>query len=92
MVNEEDVERRVLERMQKLWIDDNRNRDMETYREEARLIVATEDTLETTLLPIEPPKPEPAEIMENLGEFPTLTDQHEGEAFPSRELIPKENL
>jgi hypothetical protein len=87
-VDDADVERRILERMQKLWIDDDRNRDVETYREEARLIVATEDTQETTLKPVEPPKPEPAEIVENLGEFPTLTDQREGEAFPSRELIP----
>jgi hypothetical protein len=87
-VDEEAIERRILERMQKLWSEDDRDRDMETYREEARLIVATEDTHETTLKSVEPPKPEPAEIVENLGEFPTLTDQHEGEAFPSRDLIP----
>jgi hypothetical protein len=87
-VDEEAIERRILERMQKLWIEDDRNRDMETYREEARLIVATEDTQKTMLKSAEPPRPEPAEIVENLGEFPTLTDQHEGEAFPSRDLIP----
>lgn len=88
-VNEVEIEQRILERMRKLWIEDDRRRDMETYREEARLIVATEDTLETTLLPIEEPKPEPTEIVKNLGEFPTMTDQHEGEAFPSRDFIPE---
>ena len=88
MVNQDDIERRILERMQKLWIEDDRNRDMETYREEARLIIATEDTLETTLIPVQEAKPEPIEPVRNLGEFPTMTDQHEGEAFPSREFIP----
>jgi hypothetical protein len=61
MANEEDIERRILERMQKLWVEDNRKRDVETYREEARLIIATEDTHETTLMPVEEPKPEPVE-------------------------------
>ncbi len=87
--DEADINRRIEQRMQSLWRGAGKIGSVEDYREQARLIVATEDTQHTTLVPAEPPGPEPTEPMRNLGEFPTLTDQDEGEAFPSREFIPK---
>lgn len=59
------------------------------FREQAQMIVAVEDGQESTLLPIDPPDAEPAEVLENLGEFPILTDQDEGKAFPSHDFIPE---
>lgn len=88
-VDEDEVNRRIEERMRALWRGTGKIGSVEDYREQARLIVATEDSQEATLLPPEPPGPEPTEPVRNLGEFPTLADQDEGEAFPSREFIPR---
>jgi hypothetical protein len=42
------------------------------------------------LVPAQAPTAEEAEVVENLGEFPTMTDQGEGLAFPAREHIPED--
>jgi hypothetical protein len=88
MVDNSDIERRIRERMERLWRENGEQGDSEAFRAQARLLVAIEDTQESTLRPVEEPAPEPAEPVRNLGEFPTTTDQDEGEAFPSREFIP----
>lgn len=86
-----EIEDRIRKRMMKLWRENGEQGDPEAFREQARLIVALEDTQDTTLLPVEQPDVEEAETVRNLGEFPATTDQDEGEAFPSREFIPKKS-
>jgi hypothetical protein len=63
-------------------------------------LVAIEENFRATLLPNpaaeveEFPYPEPVEessLQENLGEFPTLTDQGEEETFPERSHVEEAN-
>ncbi len=89
-IDEAEIERRIAARMQKLWHEAGCHGRAEDFREQARMIVAVEDSQDTALLPIEPPGAEPAGPVRNLGEFPTMTDQGEGEAFPDRAFIPEE--
>ena len=89
-VDEQEIERRIAARAHRLWIDHGRPAGGEAaFREEARMIVAMEDSQESMLKPVHADNVEPAEVMENLGEFPTTTDQGEGQAFPSRDNIPE---
>jgi hypothetical protein len=80
-------ERRVQDRADLLWRaagspDGPRN----IFIEEARELLALEEVEPPTLDPRRAARPvvEEAAIQENLGEFPTLTDQGEEETYPHR--------
>ena len=88
-MSERDINSRIETLIDELWEAAGKEGDRERFREEARLAVAAKDTQETTLLPIEQTDAEPADLVRNLGEFPTMTDQGEGEAFPSPDFIPE---
>ena len=87
-------ERRIRARARRLWEQDGRPRGrLDEYLERARELQAIEDNPQAGLLPnpmtlhhgtIEPAEPvEEAELMENLGEFPSrLTDQGDRSAVP----------
>jgi hypothetical protein len=79
MVDDLKLEQRIRERAFKIWIDEGQpeGRDKEHW-DLAKFAIAQEDGLATSLLPPEPPKPEPIEALINQGEFPTLVDQGEG--------------
>ena len=81
MTDDEELERRIRERAYQIWLAEGKpqGRDKQHW-ELARMALAEKDGLESTLLPPEPPKPEPIEAITNQGEFPTLVDQ--GEASP----------
>jgi hypothetical protein len=81
--NDKDINRRIRERAHQLWEPEGRPQGRsEHHWEQARMIVALEDTQDTMLLPVEPPGPEPIEAVTNQGEFPTLTDQGEEQPYP----------
>ena len=82
MTNEQDdaIERRIRERAYKIWIDEGQpeGKDKEHW-EVAKLAIAEQDGLASTLKRPDLPQPEPIEAVRNQGEFPTLTDQGEGQ-------------
>ena len=83
MPDEAQIERRIKERARHLWqAAGSPPGGPEEYTDEAREIVAIEDAQDVTLQPAAPPRPEEAKVMENLGEFRTLTDQGEERTFP----------
>jgi hypothetical protein len=91
MVDQQDVERRIRERAHQIWVDSGQPEGQaEAHWELARLAIAQEDAQATMLVPAQAPTAEEAEVVENLGEFPTMTDQGEGPAFPAREHIPED--
>lgn len=75
-----DTEADIRATAKRLWEEDGRpeGRD-EVYRDLATEIVAQKENYLATTRPIEDTleTEEPAEVLENLGEFPTLTDQGE---------------
>ena len=88
-----DVEARVRERARRLWQEEGCREPLgERHFDMARELVAIEDNqkLATKPLPREGAtgpsgEPiEPAEAVENLGEFPTITDQGEYSYPPRR--------
>lgn len=88
MTEDEDaaLERRIREKARRLWEAEGRPHGREeSFRDQAKEMVAIEDAHETALKPIpeagEPVEPEIA--VENQGEFPDLTDQGEQIAEPS---------
>jgi hypothetical protein len=77
-----DTETRIQQTARRLWEADGRPEGREEiYRDLATEIVAQKETYLSTTLPVDETleTEEPAEILENLGEFPTLTDQSEME-------------
>jgi hypothetical protein len=91
MVDQQDVERRIRERAHQIWMDSGQPEGQaEAHWELARLAIAQEDAQASMLVPAQAPPAEQAEVVENLGEFPTMTDQGEGPAFPAREHIPED--
>lgn len=83
MANEEELNRRIRDRAYQIWLDEGMPEGRaEDHWELARLAIAHEDGQEATLVPVEKPLPEPAAVMDNLGEFPTLTDQGEEQTHP----------
>jgi hypothetical protein len=89
----DDYEERVRKRAYRIWIDEGCPEGREKLHwEMARELVAIEENYEATLQPApaageetssgEPV--EPIEAVENLGEFPTLTDQGEERTHPGR--------
>ncbi|MGD9740588.1 MAG: hypothetical protein AB7O56_03200 [Bauldia sp.] len=76
-----DRQQRVTERAEKLWREaGSPAQGPNAYRDLASELIAIEDNQHLTLKPVHQPGPygepvEPAEPVENLGEFPTLTDE-----------------
>jgi hypothetical protein len=87
-----DFEERVRERARRLWQDEGCREPLgDRHLDMARELIAIEDNQKRTTKPIpregatgpsgEPI--EPIEAVENLGEFPTITDQGEA-SYPGR--------
>jgi Protein of unknown function (DUF2934) len=87
-----DFEERVRERAHRLWEEEGRREPLgERHLDLARELIAIEDNQKLATKPIpregatgpsgEPI--EPIEAVENLGEFPTITDQGES-SYPHR--------
>lgn len=86
MPDDTTLDARIRERAHKIWLDEGRPHGREQQHWElARLAVAQEDALASTLRPAQPPAPaEPVEAVANQAEFPTLTDQGEAQQVPER--------
>jgi hypothetical protein len=81
-----DIEQRIRERAYRIWLDEGCPEGRElVHWDMATELVAIEDGQRSTLKPIEKSlgplgEPiEPVEAVRNAGEFPTLTDQGEGQ-------------
>jgi hypothetical protein len=81
----DDREQRIRENAYSLWLEEGRPEGRANdHWALAELIYAQEIGQPDMLKPVQEPIPEPAELMENLGEFPTLTDQGDEQTYPSR--------
>jgi hypothetical protein len=83
----DDLEERVRKRAQRLLRQEGASEDrIAEYLDKARELVAIEDnqSLATKPATANLDDVEPVEAVENAGEFPTLTDQGEGEQVPRR--------
>ena len=87
-----DREQRIRERAYQIWLEEGqpKGRD-QAHWDMASELVAIEDNQDLATKPIHAPEQgdqgepvEPLEAVENAGEFPTLTDQGEEKANPSR--------
>jgi hypothetical protein len=84
----ENLDERIRRRAHKLWEENGQRKGRaEDYRDLARQLIAIEDGQDSTLQKTENTGPygEPLEesaIQDNLGEFPTETDQGEDETYP----------
>ena len=85
----EDFDQRVRERAYRLWVEEGCPEGRsDVHWDRARELVAIEDNHKLATKPVgraasgEPV--EPIEAVENAGEFPTMTDQGEGQAAPKR--------
>ena len=78
------LEQRIRARAHQIWEQEGRPQGRERdHWEKARILVSIEDD-KSSLKPVEPERPEPAQMMENLGEFPSaLTDDGDRQQFPS---------
>ena len=78
------LEQRIRARAHQIWEQEGRPQGRERdHWEKARILVSIEDD-KSSLKPVEPERPEPAQVMENLGEFPSaLTDEGDRQQFPS---------
>ena len=84
MANDQLIEERIRARAHRLWEEEGRPEGRaEAHWEQARLIVALEDAQHMILKPVQAPEAEPIELVRNLGEFPTATDQGEEQTYPS---------
>jgi hypothetical protein len=84
VANDQLIEERIRARAHRLWEEEGRPEGRaEAHWEQARLIVALEDAQHTILKPVQAPEAEPIELVRNLGEFPTPTDQGEEQTCPS---------
>jgi len=86
----DDLEERIRKRAHQLWVEEGSPHGRaEAHWDQARILVAIEDD-RTSLKPVTPERAEPAEVMENLGEFPTgTTDQGDRQQYPSRAAVTK---
>jgi hypothetical protein len=82
---------RVRQRAHRLWVEEGCPEGRsDIHWQKARELVAIEDNQKATLKPVpDPEQPggepvEPLAAVENAGEFPTLTDQGEERAVPTR--------
>jgi hypothetical protein len=89
------IEHRVRERAYRIWLDEGRPEGRaELHWEMASELVAIEENSHLALQPnplrrgeealVREEPVEPVELMDNLGEFPTLTDQGEEQSVPKR--------
>ena len=88
---------RIRERAYRLWLEEGRPEGRaDAHWDMATELVAIEENQQATLKPNpiheyeENPTTEqiePLEVMKNVGEFPTLTDQGEEATFPDRALV-----
>lgn len=86
MADEAVLEQRIRERAHKIWNDEGQPEGKENeHWELAKFAIAQEDALPTMLKSPELPRPEPIEAVENLGEFPTLTDQGDQKPYPTED-------
>lgn len=77
-MDERDYQQRIAERAHRIWQDEGQPEGRaDAHWDLARLAVSLEDAQDDMLKPTTLPGPESAEILSNLGEFPTLTDQGE---------------
>jgi hypothetical protein len=86
MPDDSNLEARIRERAHKIWLEEGcpQGREQQHW-EQARLAIAEEDALPSTLMPSQSPDPaEPVEAVANQAEFPTLTDQGEAQQVPER--------
>ena len=94
-MDERETEDRVRQKAHALWQEHGSPAEREKdYLDEARELVAIEESQRDTLKPNpqreyeQNPTTEPIEpvlAVRNAGEFPTLTDEGEGDPFPSRD-------
>jgi hypothetical protein len=87
MVDDAKLEERIRAKAHQLWEEEGRpeGREMDHW-EKARILVAIEDD-RTSLVPVEPARPEEAALQSNLGEFPTaMTDEGDRQQTPSRQV------
>ena len=89
----DNFDERVRQRAHRLWVEEGCPEGRsEIHWQKARELVAIEDNQKTTLKPApDPERPgrepvEPLGAVENAGEFPTLTDQGEERAAPTRRV------
>lgn len=90
-------EAKIRERAHRMWLEEGKPEGRaDTHWDKASELVAIEESQRDTLLPnpreeyennptTEPI--EPLQAVENVGEFPTLTDQGEEDTFPSRDFV-----
>jgi hypothetical protein len=79
-MNEQEIEKRIRARAYRLWEEEGRPQGRTgAHWDLAKIAVALEDAQGEMLKPVEDEKPEPIEAIANQGEFPTLTDQGEGQ-------------
>lgn len=85
----DDDERRIREKAYELWVAEGRPEGRaEAHWQEAREIIATRDSLGTTLVPLKDTlgdDAEPALAFENQGEFPDLRDEGQSQDGPTLE-------
>jgi hypothetical protein len=85
-----DLEQRIRERAYRLWEQEGCPEGRaDAHWDQASELVAIEDNYKLATRPVPPPDSnpdtvEPLEAVENAGEFPTLTDQGEEQAYPRR--------
>ena len=89
-------EQRIRERAYRMWLDEGRpeGRDAAHWDMASELVAIEEnqrDTLKPNPIPEWERNPtreqiEPMQVVENVGEFPTLTDKGEEATYPSREF------
>jgi hypothetical protein len=85
LISDPERENRVRARAYRLWEEEGRphGRDVEFW-ERARELEAMEESAGSGQVPVAPPRPDEAEIEENLGEFPgPMTDQGDREQTPA---------
>jgi hypothetical protein len=88
---------RIRERAYRLWLEEGRPEGRaEAHWDMATELVAIEENQQATLKPNPiheyednptTEQIEPLEVMKNIGEFPTLTDQGEEATFPDPALV-----
>ena len=78
------LEQRIRARAHQIWEQEGRPQGREhDHWEKARILVSIEDD-KSSRKPVEPERPEPAQVMENLGEFPSAPiDEGDRQQFPS---------
>ena len=88
MVDDTELQDRIRARAYQLWEEEGRppGREMDHW-DKARILVAIEDD-RTSLVPVEPSRPEEAALQPNLGEFPAaMTDEGDRQQTPSRQAM-----